>query len=82
MENVKVTLFYRDGNNYKFHPSFELNLPDEKIEHLKSIECTDADVEYDNYLGIEQDEFHAAINFPYDEISDHNLVEIINVQKL
>lgn len=64
-----VKLFYRDGNNYKFSPTFEVE--DELIEPFK----TGEEVEYTD-LGITREEFHEEIGYNYDPTTDHSIVEI------
>jgi hypothetical protein len=66
----KVTLFYRDGANYKFTVSF--NLPAHVIDKF----VVGDEVEYDNDLEISQQQFHDAIGSDFNHCYDHNYVTI------
>lgn len=78
---MNVAFEYRDASNYKF--SITASLSDailQKIENEfgKPIEVG-MDIEYDNVLGLTQDEIHEHIGYKYNDNDDHNLLEVVEI---
>lgn len=77
-----LTLFYRDGANYKFDVEFDVT--DEQLSIAAknngkpSIEVGD-EVTYDDDLGISQEDFHEQIGYDYDNEWDHNFVTVTSI---
>lgn len=73
-----IKLFYRCGGNYKFNVEFPITydqlvaLAEKRGEGLKEGD----ELEYDNDLGITQEEFHEKVGYPYDDEIDHNFVTV------
>jgi len=77
-----VTLFYRDGANYKFTEVFKI--PTARLESLRHnrnrkeafYEQEDALIAYDYDLGISREDFHDTLGTSYNDSYDHNFVII------
>jgi len=70
--NQRVLFLYRDADNYKF----ALTLIVATETPLKP----EDEVEYER-LGYDRDRFHKeVVCYPYDHQSDHNLLEVIEVE--
>lgn len=85
----RVTLFYRDGANYKSTATFivgnKLLETAEQVHMGRSIiseQFDDPFIRYDVDLGISREEFHAAIGWPYTDEHDHNFVSIEKIEEL
>lgn len=89
MSKSRVTLFYRDGANYKATVDFIVD--DTLIEaaretygedFIQDEEQHDANVEYEDDLGIDQDAFHDAIGWAYNIKYDHHFVIVQKVEPI
>lgn len=86
MSNSTVTLFYRDGGNYKF--TVEFIVEDALIAAAKAKytpeeweDQEDANILYTD-LGITQDQFHEEIGWAYDDEDDHPYVIVEKVEAI
>lgn len=75
-----VTLFYRDGANYKYTET--VLIPTDKLEAAKLklgkafYDQDDAQIQYDYDLGISRELFHDIMGTAYNDSFDHNYVII------
>lgn len=73
---ANVTLFYRDGDNYKCE--WEVEIPDEVMRGLPP---PDNDGMYEiTQLGLELEDIPLIQEYGFDETSDHPYVTVIDVQ--
>jgi len=70
--NQRVLFLYRDADNYKF--AFTRIVSTDTSLKLED------EVEYER-LGFDRDTFHEeVVGYPYDDVSDHNLLEVVEVE--
>lgn len=71
-----VSLFYRDGNNYKC--DWETEIPDEV---MRGLPAPDTDGQYHvASLGLEVTDIPLVADYGYDEESDHPFVTVTEVK--